>query len=43
MIDVMLHSIDMIENEGEQIDALTLLQPTSPLRREAHNELHQSV
>lgn len=35
-IDVVLHCIDYIEKEGKEYDYFILLQPTSPLRSEAH-------
>lgn len=36
MIEVALHALDWLEGRGEIYEALLLLQPTSPLRREAH-------
>lgn len=36
MLAVMRHALDWLETSGEKIDALVLLQPTSPLRRARH-------
>lgn len=35
-IDVMRHALDWLRAEGETVDALALLQPTSPLRNARH-------
>ncbi|RJE77347.1 CMP-N-acetlyneuraminic acid synthetase [Pseudoalteromonas sp. MSK9-3] len=35
-IDVVLHSLDYFESQGEQFDYVILLQPTSPLRTSKH-------
>lgn len=36
MIGVLQHALSWLESAREQVDALVLLQPTSPLRRAAH-------
>ena len=36
MIDVMLHSYNWLTNNGKEVEALILLQPTSPLRKAIH-------
>jgi CMP-N,N'-diacetyllegionaminic acid synthase len=36
MVDVALHALDWAESEHLQVDAVAILQPTSPLRRSAH-------
>jgi CMP-N,N'-diacetyllegionaminic acid synthase len=36
MIDVLLHALDWLEKTGEKVEALVLLQPTSPLRQSHH-------
>lgn len=35
-VDALAHAVDWLEAEGEAIDAVVLLQPTSPMRRGAH-------
>lgn len=35
-IEVMTHALGWFEGQGEAVDALVLLQPTSPLRRSRH-------
>jgi CMP-N-acetylneuraminic acid synthetase len=35
-LPVMTHALDWLESQGEKVDALVLLQPTSPLRRSEH-------
>ncbi|MBX2811707.1 MAG: acylneuraminate cytidylyltransferase family protein [Myxococcales bacterium] len=36
MIDVVLHSLDFLDPDGEQFQAIMLLQPTSPFRKVEH-------
>jgi CMP-N-acetylneuraminic acid synthetase len=36
MIDVAIHALEQLAEEGDRYDALLLLQPTSPLRRPDH-------
>jgi CMP-N,N'-diacetyllegionaminic acid synthase len=36
MVAVALHALDWAEAEGQRVDAVAILQPTSPLRRSAH-------
>jgi CMP-N-acetylneuraminic acid synthetase len=36
MLGVLLHALSWLEAAGETVEALALLQPTSPLRRAAH-------
>ncbi len=35
-LPVIVHALDWLESQGEAVEALVLLQPTSPLRRAAH-------
>lgn len=35
-LPVMNHALEWLESKGEAVDAIVLLQPTSPLRRSAH-------
>ncbi|MGD8172519.1 cytidylyltransferase domain-containing protein [Vibrio sp. TRT 21S02] len=37
-IDVILHALDHYKDKGENYDFVMLLQPTSPIRSQAHNE-----
>lgn len=36
MIDVLVHAVETLEGTGPRIDAVALLQPTSPFRQAAH-------
>lgn len=36
MFGVMQHALEWLESQAQQVDALVLLQPTSPLRRASH-------
>ncbi|MDP7024901.1 MAG: acylneuraminate cytidylyltransferase family protein [Kiritimatiellia bacterium] len=36
MIDVAIHALEFLAKQGDEFDALLLLQPTSPLRTPAH-------
>lgn len=35
-LSVMVHALDWLESNGEEVDAIVLLQPTSPLRNATH-------
>ena len=43
MIDVLKHTLKCLEDSGESIDGLVLLQPTSPLRKARHIDSAISV
>jgi CMP-N,N'-diacetyllegionaminic acid synthase len=36
MLDVLLHALKWLQGSGAEVDAIALLQPTSPLRTSAH-------